>query len=833
VTGINRADAELERERRVVADLYARLDALTRDTERRLNQVRREDVGGNHQARSERDAFARLHEDRLTQLRDVDARLVFGRLLLDGSEGSLSATGSTHATGSTRARGAANGSGSASAPDSGTAPGSADPSDTVRYVGRIGLRDEDQHTVLVDWRAPQASAFYQATAGTPMGVRARRHLTMHDRDVTRIDDEVFDPALLTGHGRKSRGGASETGASETGAAETAASGLGTSETGPSGGESDIVIQGESALLASLTAQRTGHMHDIVATIQAEQDRIIRADIRGALVVQGGPGTGKTAVALHRAAYLLYANRERLSKSGVLLVGPSSAFLRYIEAVLPSLGETGVVMQTLGGLYPGVDATEDDTPDVAKLKGAPQMARLIGQAVRSRQRVPTDVQTVRVNADTLRVHPQLIARAIQRAQRSGKPHNVARVTFARQALDDLTTQLADQLRASGSTIDDADRADLREDLRTAPDVRVLLNTAWLPMSSEKLIRDLYARPEWLAELTPRWTPAQRALLARPRDAAFTISDVPLLDEAAELLGDAPDAPDAAAQLRKQQRKRDIENAKNAIRNMEVKGLVSAAQLADNFAEQSGRTSTAERAAADRSWTYGHIVVDEAQELSPMQWRLLVRRDPMRSFTIVGDIAQASSAAGATSWAGALQPLFGENWRLEELTVNYRTPAQITREAERFAHEHGLPVTPTRAVREGDWPIRVVQVGDGTGGAGAGDAADAADALVVATVEAVRADRELDDSGTLAVIAPVALVAEAHATLVDEFDGMVGRGAAGLGRAIAVLTAREAKGLEFDAVVLADPDAIVAESPRGASALYVAMTRPTQRLTLVRP
>ncbi|TAM69579.1 MAG: AAA family ATPase [Microbacteriaceae bacterium] len=772
---MNRANAELDRERRIVADLYARLDALTRDTERRLVEVRRQNVGGNHQARSERDAFARLHEDRLSQLRDVDARLVFGRLLLESSDGA------------------------------------ADASDAVRYVGRIGLRDEDQHTVLVDWRAPQASAFYQATAGTPMGVRARRHLTMQDRDVVRIDDEVFDSTLLAGSGADSRGGASGTVASA--------------------GSSDIVIQGEGALLASLTAQRTGHMHDIVATIQAEQDRIIRADIRGALVVQGGPGTGKTAVALHRAAYLLYANRERLSKSGVLVVGPSSAFLRYIEAVLPSLGETGVVMQTLGGLYPGVDATEDDSPDVAAIKGAPQMARLIAQAVRSRQRVPADVQTVRVNADTLQVHPQLVARAIQRAQRSGKPHNVARVTFVRQALDDLTTQLADQLRASGSTIDDADRADLREDLRTAPDVRVLLNTAWLPLSAEKLIRDLYARPDWLAELTPRWTPTQRALLSRPRDAAFTISDVPLLDEAAELLGDAPDAPDAAAHVRKQQRERDIENASNAIRNMRVKGLVSAAQLADDFAEQDARASTAERAAADRSWTYGHIVVDEAQELSPMQWRLLVRRDPMRSFTIVGDIAQVSSAAGATSWAGALQPLFGENWRLEELTVNYRTPAQITREAERFAREHGLPVTPTRAVREGDWPIRAVEAAT-VAGVGAG-AADAARVLAAATVEAVRADRELDDSGTLAVIAPIALVAEEYSALVDAFGGSVGLGAVGLGRPIAVLTAREAKGLEFDAVVLADPAALVAESPRGASALYVAMTRPTQRLTLVRP
>jgi DNA helicase IV len=766
LTETDQADAELARERAIVADFYARLDALTHDTQERLAAVRKQNVGGNHQARSERDAFARMHEDRLAQLRDVEARLVFGRLLLETPDG-----------------------GDRMPEDPGAS--------ALRYIGRIGLRDDDQHTMLVDWRAPQASAFYQATAATPLGVRARRHLTMQDRNVLRIDDEVFDQSLLEA------GLGAQRSADGTDAA------------------ADVVIQGEGALLAALTAQRTGRMHDIVATIQGEQDRIIRSELRGALVVQGGPGTGKTAVALHRAAYLLYSNRERLSSSGVLVVGPSSAFLRYIEAVLPSLGETGVVMQTVGELFPGVDAADDDLPDAAKLKGSRQMAGLIARAVRSRQRVPAEPQTITVNNDRMTVEPQLIARAVQRAQRSGKPHNQARVVFARQALDALTTQLVDQLRASGSTIDDDDVKDLREDLRTAYDVRVLLNTAWLPLTPQKLIQDLFARPAWLAELTPRWTPQQRELLQRDRDAPFTISDVPLLDEAAELLGDAPETPDAASRERERQRKRDIENARSAIRNMEVKGLVSAKQLADNFAERGGRESTAERAAADRTWTYGHIVVDEAQDLSPMQWRLLIRRCPMRSFTIVGDIAQASAAAGATNWSSALTPFFRENWRLEELTVNYRTPAQIAREAEAFAIAHGLPVTPTRSVREGDWPIQTLHAG--------GHAADqVSDAVAAAT-----RDLAGGQSGTLAVIAPVAIVDQVFDGLTPEHGRDVGRGAAGLSRRVAVLTAREAKGLEFDAVVLADPDAIVAESPRGAAALYVAMTRPTQRLVVIRP
>lgn len=745
-------DSELDRERAVVSGLYQRLDELRAETEERLARVRRDSVGSNHQARSERDAFARLYEDQLTQLRDVDSRLVFGRLLLDEP-----VDGSDH-----------------------------------RYIGRVGLRDEDQRALLIDWRAQQAGAFYQATASERMGVRARRHLTMSGRQVTRIDDEVFDESLLDGD---------------------------------RAGEH---VQGEGALLAALTAQRTGRMHDIVATIQAEQDRIIRSDLRGALVVQGGPGTGKTAVALHRAAYLLYANRQRLSASGVLVVGPSTAFLRYIEAVLPSLGETGVVMSSLGDLFPGVEATADDAPEAAVLKGSAQMARLLSRAVKSRQKAPTEEQTIVVDNERLVVQPELVHRAIAKAQRTGKPHNVARVTFVKHALAELTDQLAAQLRASGSTIDDADLKVLREDLRTSYDVRVLLNTAWLPLTPQKLLQDLYARPAWLAELTPRWSERQREALLRDRSAPFTVSDVPLLDEAAELLGDFPGRADPADRERERQRKRDLENARAAIRNMGVQGLVSAEQLADGFAEQVDRGTTAERAASDRSWTYGHVVVDEAQELSPMQWRLLIRRCPMKSFTIVGDIAQVASAAGATSWQEALDPVFKDAWRLEELTVNYRTPAQITREAERIAAEAGLPITPTRAVREGEWPIRRVEATV----AQSADGADAAlGALGTAVADAVAHDRGIDDAGTLAVITTAADLPAVSAAVTARFGDAAGRGAAGLTRPIAVLTGYEAKGLEFDAVVLADPDGLAAESPRGAASLYVAMTRPTQRLTLV--
>lgn len=764
-------DAELARERDYVAMLYRRLDALRADAQDQLDRVRATNQGGTHQNRSERDAFARIYEDRIRALHEVDERLAFGRLEFEAGHFPSDESESDESE--------------SDEPES-DEPAIADGSETpgrqdniYRYIGRIGLRDESLHPILLDWRVPQASAFYQATAATPLGARARRHLTSKGRQVVRIEDEIFDATLLD--------------------------------------EPGAHLQGEGALLAALTTERTGRMHDIVATIQGEQDRIIRSDLKGVLVVQGGPGTGKTAVALHRAAYLLYSFRERLRSSGVLVVGPSRSFLQYIEAVLPSLGETGVVLSSVGQLYPGVDATHGDRPNVAAVKGSARMADLIASAVKSRQRVPAEATTLDINGERLVLEPQMVAQALYRARDSRKPHNAARITFVKNALNALTRQLASQMRSNGSAIDESDHAMLREDLRTAHDVKVALNTAWMPLTPEKLLQDLYARPSWLASLTPDWTADERALLRRERTAPFTVSDVPLLDEAAELLGEFDERHDAERRERKQQRKRDVENAENAIRNMGVEGLVNADDLAAGFAEVADRGTTAERAASDRTWTYGHIVVDEAQELSPMQWRLLLRRCPLRSFTVVGDVAQSSAAAGATSWDAALTPVFRDGWRLEELTVNYRTPSQIAGAAEDMAIAHGLPITRSRAVRSSEWPIGTVRID--------------ADDLFAAVADVADEDRELYPNGTLAVIVPERLLDPLFAHLSSVFGSAVGQGADGLTRPMAVLTAHDAKGLEFDAVIVVEPQGIVDESPRGAGALYVAMTRPTQRLHLV--
>ncbi|GAA3334327.1 ATP-binding domain-containing protein [Curtobacterium albidum] len=739
---------EIDRERGYVDGLFARLDELTAEAEQRLAETRRQAVGGNHQSRSERDAYARLYEDTIATLDRVGDRLVFGRLEV-------------------------------SEPD--------DDEDTFRYIGRVGLRDDEHRPLLLDWRVPGASAFYQATAAHPMGMRARRHLTLDGRTVVGVEDEVFDATLYD--------------------------------------DERTHLQGEGALLAAVTAERTGRMTDIVATIQGEQDRIIRSPLEGVLIVQGGPGTGKTAVALHRAAYLLYSHRERLRGSGVLMVGPSSAFLTYIEQVLPSLGETGVVMASLGSLYPGLHATTHDHGDVAAVKGSAQMAALLRRAVRSRQVVPTASVTLDVEGERLTVPPQLVADAMKRAQDRGKPHNVARVTFNKIALDAMTRLLADQLRERGTTVDEADEKVLREDIRSSYDARVLLNTAWLPLPPEKFLEDLYARPNWLASLTPDWTPAKRALLERPRGSGFTIEDVPLLDEAAELLGPFDPTGGAAKRRAKASHARDVENARQAIENMGVEGIVTAEQVAGSFAEGGDPRTTAERAAEDREWTYGHIVVDEAQELSPMQWRVLARRNPLRSFTIVGDMAQGSSPAAARSWddvVGALArrrrgraPLVPIEHRIAELTVNYRTPRSIVQAAGAFADAAGLAVTRTEAVRDGD-PVDRVSVSR---------------ALLLDTVaELVLSERDRIGSGTVGVIVPEASVAAVRERLAATQADVRGLGSPRPG-SVTVLTGTDAKGLEFDGVLLVDPERVGADAARAAAAIYVAMTRPTRRLVVI--
>src|SRR5919199_437788 len=438
------------------------------------------------------------------------------------------------------------------------------------------------------------------------------------------------------------------------------------------------------------------MRDIVATLQAEQDQVVRSPLAGVLVVQGGPGTGKTAVALHRAAYLLYTHRERIARSGVLVVGPTRVFLRYIEQVLPSLGETGVVLLTPGQLFPGVEATVPERPEVAVLKGDLRRADVVRNAVRNRQRTPARPVPLDVQGDRIVLKPHVVGDARGRARQGGRPHNEARTTFVRHVLDDLAGQLA---QARGLEADGEERGDL------------------------------------LAELL------------REKGSEWTASDVPLLDEAAELIG--PDvATLAAEQARGAEAAREraeslefarkvLEQAPDAFPNM----APTAEMLAERFAAGATSRTLAERAREDRTWTFGHAVVDEAQELSPMQWRLLARRVPVRSMTVVGDVAQTSSAAGATAWGDVLDPIADGRWRLEELTVNYRTPAEVMDLATALLEAHGIAVKPPRSAREATWPPSEVRL----------PSASPAD-VARAAVDAVTADDAALEGGRYAVVTP---------------------------------------------------------------------------------
>ncbi len=736
-------EAELRAEQEQVDVLYARLDALRAHQRERLREVRLGGPSGSPQNRSERDAFATLYEDRVAQLEAVEDRLAFGRLDLDDG--------------------------------------------TQRYIGRIGLTDEQQSTLLTDWRAPAAQAFYRATAAHRDDVRRRRHLVTRGRTVTGIEDEVLDLTSLEADAARGDG--------------AALSGL----------------TGEGALLAALAAGRTGRMGDIVATIQAEQDAIIRSDLAGALVVQGGPGTGKTAVALHRAAYLLYAHRRVLERSGVLLVGPSAVFLRYIDQVLPSLGETGVVTTTIGDLFPGVEARGSEDEAVAEVKGRAVMAGVVARAVRQRQRVPAEPQEVKVEGRLLVITPRDVQEAMARARRNHRPHNVARVTFVREMLSRLADQYVETL---GYPVPADERGEILEELRTTRDIRVALNLAWMPLTPQKLVEDLYAKPHRLASAGTELSRRDRALLRREPGAPWTAADVPLLDEAAELLGEDDQAARAQARADLERRASEVEYARRVLASSGNQGLVSAELLADRFAATGPRLTTAERAAADRTWTYGHVVVDEAQELSAMAWRMLLRRVPTRSMTIVGDVAQTTARAGARSWRGMLDPVLRSSWRLSELTVNYRTPAAIAAAAQSVARAADLPVSELRSAREVPEALVVEAVGS-------------PDALVPSVVRqaatAVGRMDEVADGGRVAVVVPQHLAEPVRAAVTAAGLGTaLGSGAAALDAPLIVLTPREAKGLEFDVVVLAEPAEVLAAS---AGDLYVAMTRPTRQLRVV--
>ena len=626
------------------------------------------------------------------------------------------------------------------------------------YIGRIGLFDKENEyePLLLDWRAPAARAFYVATAASPENMRRRRQFHTRGRHVVDFTDEV----------------------------------LGRPDGAERGGR---VYSGDAVLLAAVNAPRGDGMRDIVATIQAEQDEIIRLDHSGVLVIEGGPGTGKTVVALHRVAYLLYTQRERIENHGVLVVGPNPAFLNHIGRVLPSLGETDVVFMTTGDLAPGVRVTAEDTPDAAQLKGSLKILDVLAAAVADRQRLPEHPLPIQLADVTVRIDAETAEWAVQEARASGLPHNEARAVFSEIVTWVLTERAIARIGRGWLTREDRQaweelRADLLKELADNDMFTAALDALWPILTPETLLAQLYTSPERL-----RAAGAAPALW-RADGEAWTVSDVPLLDELVDLLG--RDKP--ADQTAERERRADAEYAAGVLDlmisredlmddedHLLAQDMLYGEDLADRFVERDTR-ELVERAAADRDWTYRHVVVDEAQELSEMDWRVLMRRCPSRSFTVVGDLAQRRSVAGATSWDTMLEPYVPGRWVYRSLSVNYRTPAEIMTVAAALLAEFAPGVQPPESVRASGvqpWSRRVT-----------------ADELPAAIEEFVR--NESGREGTSVVIGP---------------PGVPG-----------AVVASETKGLEFDAVLVVEPERIFADGPRGAAELYVALTRATQRL-----
>jgi len=607
------------------------------------------------------------------------------------------------------------------------------------YIGRIAVADESQEPVVVDWRAPVAEPFYRATGRQAMGLARRRHFATRGRQILDIEDELFGSHAL-----------------DIG---------GTNGSGNGNGSKPDGITGYGSLISALETARSGRLTDIVATIQGEQDEIIRAPLPGVLVVQGGPGTGKTVVALHRAAYLLYTHRFPLEDQGVLVIGPNRLFLGYIEQVLPSLGEAGVELAVLADLVDGVRVRGGDNPQVARIKGDERMTAFLAKAVRDRKRPLRDDLRVGYGLQTLRVPAETTAAIVRDARRRFRLHNAGR----RYVEQELYAALADSSRTP------LELNEAKGRLRSVPEVREALERMWPVLTPVELLHDLYGSRA-LLRLAGKGRLAEDEIeaLHRPRvddvaDITWTSDDVPLLDEARALLGATPRG-----------KKRGDE---------------------------------------DELRTYGHIVVDEAQDLSPMQLRMLSRRSLNGSMTVVGDIAQSTGAWAHSDWDEILARLPERREpRRTELTVGYRIPAPNMALATRVLVEAAPDVTPPRSVREdGREPLMI--------------GVERADGLGPAVVEAVTAELNEVGIGNLAVITPQSLAEPISRALTEagiEHGTAVSQG---LSRQVTVVPVGMVKGLELDATVVVEPSGILDEEAQGWRALYVALTRATKLLTIV--
>lgn len=605
-----------------------------------------------------------------------------------------------------------------------------DPADggETYYIGRLAVSDLDQEPLVVDWRAPVAEPFYRATGRQRMGLARRRHFATRGRQLLGIEDELFgEHALDLGEGAG--------------------------------------LQGQGALIAALETARSGRLGDIVATIQGEQDEIIRGPLPGVLVVQGGPGTGKTVVALHRAAYLLYTHRFPLEDQGVLVVGPNRLFLAYIEQVLPSLGEAGVELAVLADLIDNVSVRGRDRTEVGRLKGHEVMAKVLAKAVRDRKRPLRSALRVGHGLQTLTLTVHDSEWIVHEARRRYRTHNAGRRFVERE----VARALAESSRTP------IEPTELWRQIRRHPDVFAAMESMWPVLTPAQLLHDLYGSKSLLHLAGAKAIGEEQAeLLHRPRSESvdhvvWTQDDVPLLDEARALLGPRP--------------KKKNDDTDDEIR------------------------------------TYGHIVVDEAQDLSPMQLRMLTRRSLNGSMTVVGDIAQSTGAWAHADWQEILALLPSKREaRREELTVGYRIPEPNMELAARVLAHAAPEISSPRSVRQGGRPPRLTRV-------------DESAPIGPAVLNAVQAELAAVGTGNVAVICPASRVDECSQALTG---GGVEHGIAterGLSHQVTVVPVGIVKGLELDATVVVDPAGIIDEEAQGMRALYVALTRATKHLTVV--
>lgn len=670
------------------------------------------------------------------------------------------------------------------------------------HVGRLAVSDENLNPLVIDWRAPVAEAFYRATGVESLGLSRRRHVAIKGHEVLGVEDEYFADA----NGELALPDDEVRSATEEGLVE--------------GG---LALGGPGALLAALGRARTGRMGDIVATIQGEQDQIIRNPLAGVLLVQGGPGTGKTAVALHRAAYLLFTHRATLERQGVLVVGPNPLFLNYIENVLPSLGESGVTLSTISGLVTNVEVRGTESEEVAQLKGDLRMVKVLARALRTRQHPLKNDVEIPVGRAIVVVKASYTHDVVERARRRPGNHNQRRSAVGRELANRLAQEYHQRFVREG--VEEVNAVgELADLIRATTQFKQLLQRIWPRLSGQDLLHDLFGAPA-LLRVAAKGILSDREieLLHRPRseqveDVQWTKADAALIDEARILLGP-----------RKKPRPAVKPGDNGILDGVDLdaySGDIRAAALreAQRLApQQSQELDEAEFV------TYGHIVVDEAQDLSPMELRVLKRRDLTGSMTIVGDMGQATTAASSASWDATLQVLEPRRAPTRvDLSVSYRTPEEVLDFAAPTLLAATPDILPPRPVRRAGFSPVVKKV----------EASQLNDSLVGLTREII----ESVAPGRVAVIVTESRVEEVVKTLqsgkIDAIDPRV-QESRGLSADIVVLAAEGANGLEFDAVVVVDPAQIARRgagagekvTARGLRTLYVAMTRPTRRLAII--